>query len=406
MKSICLFFLLTVIWTDAHNQVKENEIILPDLQDAGMMIENQILLDLPGMENTILRSSRGRKFKIRPRRIVINSDTLDAKEITTRGQTTLMFDRKSLNIKLKSKATFRHGTRTELLKDFSLLSLAMDKYYCRNRLAFEMLDTLGIFNLFYSFCELRINGSSAGVYMILERPEDWAIKEKQSPAVIRRGYDHKISKMKAGKNVSRTDTKKYTGCYRQIYRSLHDYEGKELYNVLQENVDMDVYMKWIAFNFLVQNGDYSDEIFFYMDPAINKYRIIPWDYDDIFARIPHEGASKGNAIIGDKLIFSAEDLLDEKIITDTYLYAVYLERLKAVLEILSPALMKSVFEQTYAELYPYYINEEIISNTQSDYYNDANLENLQIHLKKMYLLLCGTRTGALKYLAKPVKYHP
>jgi spore coat protein H len=261
-----------------------------------------------------------------------------------------------------------------------------------------MMDTLGIFGLFYSFSELRINGNSEGVFMILERPEDWALKEKSSPLVLRRGYNHKIEKTKADNEADRTATKKYIDNYRQIYRAIDDYDGEELYRVLLEYLDIDFYMKWLAFNYLVHNGDYSDEVFFYMDPEINKYRIIPWDYDDIFASYPHEGAKQRNKTIGKKLMFSSEDLLDKKIATDPYLYGIYLKRLKEVLETLSIDLLKQLIENTYAELYPFYSNKEIISNAQFDYYKDASMGNLKIYLCEIYLSLCSRRISYLEHL--------
>ena len=153
----------------------------------------------------------------------------------------------------------------------------------------------------------------------------------------------------------------------------------------QNSIDLDSYMKWLAFNFIVRNGDYSDEVFFYIDPEIKKYRIIPWDYDDIFASAPHEGSLQRNKAIGDKLIFSSEDDLDKKIASDPYLYKVYLTKFKEVLEKLSPALLKQVFENTYAELYPYYSNKDIISNSEFDVYKDANIDNLKSYLLTIYL---------------------
>ncbi len=399
MKSICLvFFLLSLIQANAYNQVVQEAIIFPELRNYGIRIENTIHLNISEFDYETLGSTKGEKLKIGVRRIIINGDTLSPKEMSTRGKSTLMFKRKSLNFKLKSKASFRHGDRTESLKKFSLLSLSMDQYYCRNRLAFEMMDTLGIFGLFYSFSELRINGNSEGVFMILERPEDWALKGKSSPLVLRRGYDHRIEKIKADNKADRTATKKYLDSYRQIYRSLDDYEGEELYRVLLEYIEIDFYMKWLAFNYLVHNGDYSDEVFFYIDPEINKYRIIPWDYDDIFASYPHEGAKQRNKTIGKKLMFSSEDLLDEKIATDPYLYGIYLNSLKEVLETLSPELLKQLIENTYAELYPFYSNKEIISNAQFDYYKDAGIGNLKIYLCEIYLSLCSRRISYLKHL--------
>lgn len=38
----------------------------------------------------------------------------------------------------------------------------------------------------------------------------------------------------------------------------------------------------LAFNYLIRNGDYTDELFLYLTGKGNQFQIIPWDYDDIF----------------------------------------------------------------------------------------------------------------------------
>jgi spore coat protein H len=184
--------------------------------------------------------------------------------------------------------------------------------------------------------------------------------------------------------------------YRQIYKDLSEFEGEELYIALSECIDLDSYMKWLAFNFVVHNGDYSDEVFFYIDPEIKKYRIIPWDYDDIFASAPHEGSSQRNKVIGDKLIFSGEDELDIKIASDPFLYKIYLTKFKEVLEKLSPEVFKRVFENTYAELYPFYSDKDIISNSESDVYKDASIDNLRSYLVSIYLQETASRNQYLE----------
>jgi spore coat protein H len=399
IKSIFLLLLfLSVIGKNACCQVTGENIDTPEFSNTGKMIENMIRLNISERDYESLGLTTGEKMDINARKVIINDDTLKLKKVGTRGQSTLMLKRKSLSFKLKSKATFRHGESKESLKKFSLLSLSMDKYYCHNRLAFEMMDTVGIFNLFYAFSDLEINDRSEGIFMIVERPEDWALKGKGSHLVIRRGYEHRIEKFKADKKTDRKKTREYISDYKQIYRVLHEFDGEELYTAILEYLDIDNYMKWLAFNFLVHNGDYADEVFFYMDPDLKKYRIIPWDYDDIFATTPHEGVKQRNRIIGDNLIFSSEDLLDIKIATDPYLYGVYLERLKDVLETLSPEVLRHIIEKTYAELFPYYSDEEIISNVQFDIYKNASIENLKVYLSQIYLLLYNSRNSYLQYI--------
>jgi len=234
--------------------------------------------------------------------------------------------------------------------------------------------------------------------MIMETPENWEIRDKKSPLVIRRGYDHKIEKTKNNKKNDRVSAKKYLGYYKLLYKSLDKDSGEGLYSILSEYIALEGYMKWLAFNFLIHNGDYADEVFFYIDPEIERYRIIPWDYDDIFAISPHEGKELRNKILGDKLIFSSEDLLDQRIAADPYLYERYLKAFKEVIDKISPELLKNVIENSYAELYPLYSDENIISNSKFDYYKDASLENLREYLISIYLTLGASRDNYLEYL--------
>ena len=168
--------------------------------------------------------------------------------------------------------------------------------------------------------------------MIIERPEDWALKKKDSPLFIRRGFDHSIDKIESDRKSGKDEVKKYRNSFRLIYSSLSKYKGEELYKTLSGFLDMDTYMKWLAFNFLVRNSDYTDEVYFYIDPGVNKFNIIPWDYDDLFAIAPHEGNIVNKEILEGKLIFSAEDMLDKKIASDAYLYKEYLIQLRVSIE--------------------------------------------------------------------------
>lgn len=392
---ICILFLF-FIGVLSYGQEIEEDLTQLNFNDEGRPIENLILLNISLFDYDNLHYTTGEKAGMDARKIVINGDTLKVSRIRTRGQSTLMFRRKSLNCKLKSKATFRHGKKSKTLKHFYLLNLSMDKYYCRNRLAFEMMEDLNLFHLFYGFGELRINGKSEGIYMIVERPEDWALKEQNSPLVLRRGYKHRIEKYKAAGKTDRQEARAYINNYKQIYRVLNEYEGEELYLALQEYIDLDFYMDWLAFNFLVHNGDYADEVFFYVDREIKKFRIIPWDYDDIFVNTPHEGTEQRDKVIGDKLLFSSEDLLDIKIATDPYLYDVYLSRFREILQALSLEQIKQIIEDTYAELVPYYSDQEIISNARFDHFADASLETLEFYLSRIYIILYGTRDGYMK----------
>jgi len=367
---------------DQQIQIDEYKL---NLSDSGKKIENTISLYTSKSDYQAIKATTGKKiYNIEAVSLVINKDTLYPEEINTRGQTTLYYRRKSFSFNLKSKAELRHGDKTESLKKFFALSLSMDRSYCNNRLAFEMMENTGLFSLFYTFCELRINGQSEGIYLVIERPDEWAMKKKDSPLMIRRGYNHALDKIVTDNSVKKSDIKRYCEYYNLIYKCLDKYEGEELYKTISSWLDINSYMKWLAFNFLVRNGDYTDEVYFFFDPRINKFNIIPWDYDDLFLTVPHEGNIKNKELLAEKLIFSAEDQLDRKIAADPYLYRIYLIQFWEILDKLSPDVLRKVFENTYAELYPYYSNNEIINMSGYDAYKNADLAKLQSDMLTMY----------------------
>jgi spore coat protein H len=261
------------------------------------------------------------------------------------------------------------------MKKFYAVNLSMDKNYIRNRLAYGMMEKIGIYYLYYGFANLSINENNEGIYMIIERPQDWAMKTKGSPLVIRRGYDHKIDKIKTGEKLEKKDEKRFVGQYRKIYKSLNRYEGKVLYDSLSNWLDMELYMKWLAFNYFVRNGDYTDEVYFCIDPNSSTFKFIPWDYDDIFA-----------------------DELDKKIGSDTYLYQKYLQVLESVLVSLDDKSLKDIFESTYAELFPYLMSKEIVSMSEFDLYKKVSEESVAGELNILYGQLSVARSNTLKLL--------
>jgi len=400
-KHQALIFMVTQIFCyHALCQINQSNELLLNFSDPHSSIENSINMELSNKQYQLIESVSGKKININPKNLIINGDTITPKEINTRGNTSLYYKRKSYNFKLKSDAVFFHKAEKEPLRKFIVLSLSMDRYYTHNRLAFEMMKSVGLFDLFYTFSDLRINGKSEGINMVIERPEEWAMIKKNSPLVLRRGYNHAIEKIKTDKKSEKSEIKLYRNSFNQIYRLLNKYEGEELYNQLTQWLDMDNYLKWIAFNYFVHNGDYSDEVFFYVDAKTGKFKIIPWDYDDIFAINPHEGADKNKKAIGNKMIFSSEDLLDVKIANDPYLYSVYLKTLKELLNNITVDVLRTAFENTYSELYPYYNNKEIIINSQYDSHKNANIEALKSDLNTLFLSLNGLRDSYLQSMEK------
>lgn len=333
---------------------------------------------MPPAQLERVRMERGTKLQLKEVKLQCNGLWTDVEKLELHGNTTLYFERKSFSVSLPKKETLCESCKP--LKDFMLISLTMDRNYFHNRLSFDLLNKLQIFHLDYHYTELVINETSQGIYLLMERPADWALKEAGSPFLIRRGYNGAIDKVKAAKGVSAADKKRYNRQFREIYQAIHQLKGEALVLQLDSLMDMDEYFVWLSFNFLISNGDYSDELYFYIDKDSGKFRIIPWDYDDILKREPHEGFSQRNQRIPPtSLLFSSEDRLDVSIANDPVLYQRYLIQMNRVLKLLSDSLVEETLDHIYEDLNPYLTSNEILTALRTDGYV-TSVENLRMDL--------------------------
>jgi hypothetical protein len=141
----------------------------------------------------------------------------------------------------------------------------------------------------------------------------------------------------------------------------------------------------MGIEYLLRNGDYTDEVYFYsrIEQNMIRYHIIPWDYDDIFSSKPHEvgrawgpGTLFGNrsydtpediySEIGDKMIFSIEDDLDYSIAMDSYVYTLYELNLANMLREMDAEDLETLFDQVESELTPFYNDPEVVLQSQYD----------------------------------------
>jgi len=352
----------------------------PDCKDS---ISCRISFKMPDNCYSRIRDSRGLKYELSKIQMICNGSSIPVSSLSIRGKTSLYYPKKSFTVKLDKKIDIISSPGTVRVKDCYLIGLTMDENYIHNYIAFTLMDVLDLFNLVFGYCEVVINDETQGIYLITERPRDYALKTVNSPAIIRRGYKGKIDKLVINKNNSPNSNRFYIRKFNRIYTHDRKYSGRELYDSLDSHIDMDQYMRWLAFNFLTRNGDYTDEIFLYIDPADDRFRIIPWDYDDVFSKQPHEGYKSRRRVRGGKFIFSSEDRLDRVIITDEYLYLKYLEQLLDVIEILNDVTLAALIHDAYCAIYPYYLDGEIMKTTRHDKFGSTNLAELNATLLKM-----------------------
>lgn len=336
-------------------------------------------LEMPNALYKRVLSIKGQKLTLKNTVLKFNEDTVAIKEIHLHGNSTLNLERKSFSVDAAQKIKLcKKGCKP--LDAFYLISLSMDKNYFHNRLCFDLLSELKLFDLQYKYAEVKINGNSQGIYLIIQRPQDWSKNIAQSPFILRRGANHEIVKEKAQKDLDKEAVKEYRHQFTSIYKLIYQLSGEALYKELNEILDVDEYLRWLALNYIIRNGDYSDELYFYIDPETKRFRIIPWDYDDVFKQAPHEGLEVWRSKMNpSSLIFSSEDALDLKIAHDPYLYAKYLQRLSTVMDELTEEKIESIINALYQDLSILYESDEILEAGSKDGYT-TSLKRLQDEL--------------------------
>jgi len=339
---------------------------------------------------------RKSKFKIKASQFAYNSRKYKLDDIKLLGNTSLKYRRKNYVVALDKKMSFRTKSGFYKPKDFYLISLSRDKNHFRNRLSFQLLHAAGIFELFHDYVILKINGRDEGLYMLIQRSEDWALKRLGSPYIVKREIN-KISKEKSDKEIDDEIIKGYQDQFNQLYLIAEKYRGKALYKKLNKIINMESYYKWLAYNYWVMNGDYADELYLYIDPLTQLLEPVAWDYDEIFTPLSDV---KGTDLRppDNNFMVSTEHQFDRYLYMDDYCYQKYKETLYRFLSAVTPDILWKILIETYSELYPYYLEPDVISQSQYDRYGETNLEQLEEEMSKQYKSLIERRGNILKRL--------
>ena len=345
---------------------------------------NTISFALPASKLNQLHQAKGERLSFNVPVLVVNGDSIKTKHIHTRGNTSAYLRRKSLNIKLSKKASFYTPHDTFSLKKFYAISMSMDRNYIRNRISCEVLHYLNVNVPFNAYSNVLINDKTEGLYLVFYPPEEFGLEKCDASLVIRRGYDAAIDGLEY-EDISKKEVAALKQKFQSIYKEiLHKNQGEQLYKLLSDVLDLDGYFAWLAFNDLFQNGDYADEVYLMWNKTKNKFEIIPWDFDDILHGQPHEGIEKRNAVLHDKLIFSSEDALDVKIANDDFLYTKYLQSYKQILDRLTASALSGIFNGVFQEVYPFYVQPDIIGQSQYDPSGLTNMTQLESDLRNIY----------------------
>jgi hypothetical protein len=371
--------IISVIFLSGCKKVY-NEAINPENE-----IFNFVVTDL---QQQYINDSRGEQYQITDPTPLLhfagNVYTIDRFEI--RGDNTLNFTRKGfgLNMNRKINLTDPEKKSEKKMEEFKLLAMVYDYTYIENCTAVGLFKAADIWPVYSFFTEVRLNNHTQGLYHFIEDPFEYFIEQENSSFVIRRGYDHVVKSysINPGSQLSKDE---YIARFRRIYSNLTAYSGQQMYDTLSNYMDLEQYFTKLSIDLLMKNGDYTDEIIFFTKFRDNKevFGVMPWDFDDIFADLPHEignpwapGTIFGPreyssmddiiADVGSKLLFSIEDDLDYKIARDDFLYQQYLKTLRAVIEKIDPVAIDNIFDYTYEHISPFYSNDSIVAQSRYD----------------------------------------
>jgi len=230
-----------------------------------------------------------------PAHVALGDSALMKAAVHFRGQSSLDCARKSYAVNLEGPHPRRlaPGAAND---EFYLLSLCLDDGYFRQIFANAFYRERGLFPLRHRLVELTLNDESRGVYMLLEKPnESLPGAHLALEAVIRRRFDPEDKPEDVKLPVDPVAAQEALSLYKSITGLVESEPAASLGAALDAQIDLDRHLLYLAFQAVMENGDYVDEAYFYglregEDPQAPLYfRPMGWDSDDLFSPCHHQG---------------------------------------------------------------------------------------------------------------------
>ncbi|MES2803236.1 MAG: CotH kinase family protein [Bdellovibrionota bacterium] len=324
-----------------------------------------------------------------------NNLSFPIEEMETRGQGSIGYRRKNFGLKLPQSIQVGRITA----KKINLLSMSADPGYISTRLGLMTAELLNIGKPLPSeYAEVKINGKTNGLYAVVQKPK--AAMSDISPYVVRRGYKSRFQHDDAeiSKKLTLTQIEEIKAIADSIYTDVATKRDATLFNSLKQKMDIDAYMRWMAMNSLYRNGDFPDEIFFYVDGDMYKqgrifFRVMPWDFDDLFKAmhsVPINATEAAKPENQDSILYSYEDRLDRSFTpSNVYMYSQFkFATRNVIINHLTQNATDKLLTQIHSEISEYLSNGEILqmgsqdSSRKNKPYTKAEIQNLFLKRKK------------------------
>lgn len=306
--------------------------------------------------------------------ISFNGGPFQKSEVESRGQSCLTAaKRPCLGIKTENKVQFLGANGLDG-KTFNLASMWQDRGFVSSRLGFDMFRALGIFELKSEYVVVWINDLPYGMYLVTEKPKKAIARITDDAWIGRRGYKTRLETVEESKTISE---KAAVSQFRSLYKDVANLSGEGLRASIESKLNLKRYMQWLIINSVMMNGDYADEVFFYIDGKDPKRRfdIMPWDFDDLFKE-PHAGPENQARAdsIKSGILYGFENPLDVKIADDPLLARLLKEEAREILQKLTPAFVGGVIGQIQRDLVSYSREPEVLNSGLRDSYRKPYTE--------------------------------
>jgi hypothetical protein len=162
----------------------------------------------------------------------------------------------------------------------------------------------------------------------------------QLSVVVRRRFDPARKNFTSSKGVPEvksypnTDIEAIAGRvrYERVVLASESCEDKACFDVLNNLIDLEGYLRWMALMTWVESGDYVDELWLYAsneNDGKHRFKVHAWDPDDSFESCHHGGE---DAIVGlGNLLYCAEGAIDRVLVRSESMRAHYIKILNEVL---------------------------------------------------------------------------
>lgn len=331
-----------------------------------------------------------------------HSKSFSSCELDLHGNGTIYSKRKNFDVKiLKNDSLEFNEIYTKRIR---LLSLSSDKGYINNLLGYTLSKNIDLFHSEFKLIELYINETFHGMYLLIEDVEE-GIKRNFTDIeflIRRRNNDDIDLKYYKSKNSKKAlSASNYIDSYKSIYYLSENLNEQSLLNELTRISNFKNYCYWLSLNMLLQNGDYTDELYVSGFSIENSNgNIIPyfdfsvWDFDDLFSP-PHDGN-----VSNCELIYCAENSLDRDIMNNKVLYDFYKISFQELLaNTLTKEFINNTFDSIITQLEPFLSKSKILDinnnlsldknsnwNDYKEYYNEIRIKVLNRRINILNLL--------------------